>query len=570
MKKAKIALATLAACFMLAPTTALAAEETKYEEGWQDNYTWYQFEDGTYAKDGIYPATLTDGSVDEDGNPLMTLYAFDENGYLVTGWYEYEDHWFYADPSTAELVKNWQKIDGAWYYFYDDMIDSTLELPYMFENDTFRLYEDEDDEEGTLYCFDEDGALTTGWYYNPGDYDWYAGTWYYSDSNGVAQTGWQKIDGTYYFFDEDWGNMATSQVIYQQKDAEGNEFYDTYLGDSPVYDEDGYIVDWEDNELIARYRVDRSGAMITGWHNAAPYSTDGTWYYANSDGTLREEADWLSSGGYWYWIDERGSMTTNKYIYYVEYEDGETTYGPSIESRYDEDGNYIEYEITNTYYIGYEGYMIDGWYHDVASNDTGYYSDSWKYSWVGYGLWRGWLSDGGNWYFTDASGNMVRCGTYFTGDWDNAPEEPETPDVEYPDYPSLDYDDFRDEDGYIDWDAYDEAYDKAMEEYRDAVEKYNDTWDEYNDAYEQWQIDEYDWKIDNTYVFDTFGKMVTGGWYGYTSDWGTTWYYANADGTVYDGWLNDGGYWYYIDEGVMLRSKYTPDGYWVGADGICY
>ena len=74
-----------------------------------------------------------------------------------------------------------------------------------------------------------------------------------------------------------------------------------------------------------------------------------------------------------------------------------------------------------------------------------------------------------------------------------------------------------------------------------------------------------------TYIFDETGAMVTG-WYKVTSTVGgqtasSQWYYAGADGVGYNGWVQDGGYWYYIKDGRMLTNQYTPDGYYVGAYG---
>ena len=103
------------------------------------------------------------------------------------------------------------------------------------------------------------------------------------------------------------------------------------------------------------------------------------------------------------------------------------------------------------------------------------------------------------------------------------------------------------------------------------------------------------------YVFDTSGAMKTG--------WAKTnniWYYLKSDGAVYTGWLRDGNTtyylkedgamatgwfqtedeWYYADSsgamavnrwignyyvgstGAMHTSGYTPDGYYVDADGM--
>ncbi len=80
---------------------------------------------------------------------------------------------------------------------------------------------------------------------------------------------------------------------------------------------------------------------------------------------------------------------------------------------------------------------------------------------------------------------------------------------------------------------------------------------------------------------------------------GSTWYYRNSDGSLAaDGWDNINGHWYYFNnsgmmetgwiqssdghwyycvqannpyglpEGAMLESNYTPDGYYVNAEGI--
>ena len=71
-----------------------------------------------------------------------------------------------------------------------------------------------------------------------------------------------------------------------------------------------------------------------------------------------------------------------------------------------------------------------------------------------------------------------------------------------------------------------------------------------------------------------------GNWYYIQPDWGGAmaqskwifdggaWYYVNASGVMLTGWLFDNGAWYYLNEsGVMLTNTWTPDGYFVGADG---
>ena len=50
------------------------------------------------------------------------------------------------------------------------------------------------------------------------------------------------------------------------------------------------------------------------------------------------------------------------------------------------------------------------------------------------------------------------------------------------------------------------------------------------------------------------------------------WYYFGADGYLYmNRWLLWNNLWYYCgSDGSMLRNTYTPDGYWVGGDGVWY
>lgn len=47
------------------------------------------------------------------------------------------------------------------------------------------------------------------------------------------------------------------------------------------------------------------------------------------------------------------------------------------------------------------------------------------------------------------------------------------------------------------------------------------------------------------------------------------WRYQNDDGSYATGWVQDDGKYYYLDSnGIMLTDTRTPDGYYVGADGV--
>ena len=47
------------------------------------------------------------------------------------------------------------------------------------------------------------------------------------------------------------------------------------------------------------------------------------------------------------------------------------------------------------------------------------------------------------------------------------------------------------------------------------------------------------------------------------------WYYFDAQGYMATGWVQVDGVYYYLDtrSGAMYANRYTPDGYWVEADG---
>lgn len=87
--------------------------------------------------------------------------------------------------------------------------------------------------------------------------------------------------------------------------------------------------------------------------------------------------------------------------------------------------------------------------------------------------------------------------------------------------------------------------------------------------------------IDENYRMAHGWTQVDGDWY-YFNDYGAAavkcWmekdgnkYFLQADGTMAKNkWINWDSTWYYVGpDGIMYRNRYTPDGYWVNAAGIC-
>ena len=51
---------------------------------------------------------------------------------------------------------------------------------------------------------------------------------------------------------------------------------------------------------------------------------------------------------------------------------------------------------------------------------------------------------------------------------------------------------------------------------------------------------------------------------------GGKWYYLGSDGAMVENkWILTNGVWYYLgSDGAMLTDTVTPDGYYVGKDGV--
>lgn len=254
------------------------------------------------------------------------------------------------------------------------------------------------------------------------------------------------------------------------------------------------------------YYFENGGAMVDGWYNYGnAFSTYGDWVYCYADGTPADK--WVAINGKWYYFNE-GWMQSAEWIY-------------------DENDDDIRY------YLGHDGAMVTGWYHFEYSDPHSKYSSNWIYTDPASGVaYTGWVLSGAKWYFI-TDGYMERSGAAYT--------------VEYPESPQ--WEDFCGEDGIMS--------EEEQKAYDDACEKADFAWEENYEAHRN-----------SLYVFGDDGAMLTGGWYQYKDTYGSTWYYANADGTAARGWKEISGKWYYFDsyDGKMYTNCYI-DGCWLGADG---
>ena len=381
----------------------------------------------------------------------------------------------------------------------------------------FSIYDDAS-HESKYYATNKNGAVCnkTGWFEET---DQYGNTyWYYGNDDGSLKTGWFEENGQKYYLN------PTLQVrtfgVYDDTTSE----YKYYLADKygHVYFKNGWIED-----------TDQYGNT--------------SWYYGNDDGSLY--TGWLTIDNKKYYFMWDGSCACD------------TGNGTGV---YEIDGKSYHFEAN--------GALDTGWYR---SSDKSYGGSCWAYSKEdGTVVKRAWIQSGSDWYYLDEDGVALTNTTAYEMKTDSG----ETYLVNYPDS------------NYMTGRMY--SFDKEGRMLNKAGwQKIENTYydgngnETYTNWYylntdgtlynEKWLLDNGNWYYfqdgimvsdrisdigDETYIFDENGHMLADGWkklYNF-------WYYLNKNGTGYNGWLNGT---YYIDQGKMLTSCYTPDGYFVDANG---
>ena len=248
--------------------------------------------------------------------------------------------------------------------------------------------------------------------------------------------------------------------------------------------------------------------------------------------TATQSGKWIHGGGWWY-----------------QYADG--TYPKDCFA-----------EINGkTYYFDHSGYMVTGW---KEIDYVTYYFDS------NGAMVTGWQSIGGKWYYFKEDGRMA---TYVTEV--NNKQQVFAPSGQWVSGWTYDRKIYYNDDGTVDWDYYNWYYansDGTPYDYN-KNDDIQGGWLQYGG---KWYYIDYDGEMLRNRKVKVYGKdyrlkpdgtMITG-WY-QSGTGASDWYYANADGTLYDGWLYYGKDWYYINDGRMQTGWITSKGkkYYLGIDG---
>lgn len=190
-------------------------------------------------------------------------YAFDEDGWARTGWFQEGSRWYYLNQDGG-MATGWLLNGGQWYYLRENGAMATGWLQ----------------EGSTWYYLSGNGAMATGW-------QWIGRSWYYLRGNGSMATDWLKEGSTWYYL-KDSGAMATGWQLI------GNTWY--YLKGNGAM-----AVGWQ---LIGStwYYLKDNGAMATGW-----IQLGNTWYYLKSSGKMAAD-EWIGN----YFVDKSGAWIPDK------------------------------------------------------------------------------------------------------------------------------------------------------------------------------------------------------------------------------------------------------------------
>ena len=468
---------------------------------------------------------------------------------------------------------------------------------------------------GNWYYFDVNDGMQKGWILDNS---------YYLDENGVMLSGWQNIDGDDYFFNASGYKLRNCWIGNNYLLEDGKMAKDQWIGDYYV-DENGlwvpslHLYEWKTvdgkkkcysnkthsfvtNQLIQingsyyyfdsegcvatgfttidqnTYYFDANGKMVTGW-----IQIDGTYYFFNASGIMKNSS-WQGN----YYLNSEGKMLVNAFTpdgYYVGSDGAYLTnswfkhdgkdyyvngYGHLVKNAWvgayflKADGAMATSEFTpDQYYVNANGvYLTSQW---IKYHGKDYYvSESGKL------VKNQWVGD----YYIDGNGNVSKdtwAGAYYLGSNGKYVKNQFTPDGYYCGADGI----------YV----------------TNRWVKYNGK-DYYMNAYGKmakavWQGNYYlgddGFMLTNTFTPDGFYVGSDGAWS--TSHWvfdGQWWYrhydgtyktndfetignqtyYFNKNGYMVTGWKKINGKDYFFNaSGAMLKSTYTPDKFYVGADG---
>ena len=519
---------------------------------------WVKFSDGYkyYDESGqVVKGTST--------SPVMKAiggnnYAFDLNGYMLTGWQEVDGTKYYfakngvrndtykvaSDALTvSDTNGTWEKVSGLWKYKLSNgsyATDTVLYIDnhyYAFDSSGYMLTDStmwvnngvENSSSGYVHA-DKNGYLIKGWCK---DYD---GRYQYFGNNYAAYTdGVYTIGNKQYFFQNRY-MVASKTFIYDEKvykaaDSGALTLVDTTNKTDWVKASDGWYDYWyyyENGKLVTnsfkvigskKYYFSESGKMYSG--EVLEYGDKA--YYVDQNGVVIEKTNawYQDEDGELYYYKEDGSLAVRG-IYTI----GDKKYCFDIYGKLQKNIAYYQY----SYYITDDGGAL------LLSKGWKFVNFEWRYVQENGTLLRNsFLTEGNKKYYLDDNGAMV------------------TNDVRM-----------------IDGTYY------AFNE-NGVVTQTVSSFDGWKKIQNEWYYSKngnlnYTGRVGNNFVSN--GKMVTNqcvnGYYvGYEGEiqkgwiqYNGNWLYADPSTGVLpkSQWLKQGNNWYYIQNGYMITGLLKIDG----------
>ena len=504
---------------------------------------WVKFTDGYkyYDENGqAVKGTSTSPVMKEiDGNS----YAFDLNGYMLTGWQEVDGTKYYfaengvrndtykvaSDALTvSDTNGTWEKVSGLWKYKLSNgsyATDTVLYIDnhyYAFDSSGYMLTDFtlwvnngvENSSSGYVRA-DKNGYLIKGWYK---DYD---GRYQYFGNNYAAYTdGVYTIGNKQYFFQYNF-MVASKTFIYDEKvymaaDSGALTLVDTTNKTDWIEISDGWYDYWyyyENGKLVTnsfkvigskKYYFSSDGKMLSN----LTYEINGRHYYINESGVVIEKKNawYQNEDGELYYYKADGSLAL-KEIYTI----GDKNYCFDIDGKLQKNIAYYQY----SYYITDDGGAL------LLSKGWKFVNFEWRYVQENGTLLRNsFLTEGNKKYYLDDNGAMV------------------TNDVRM-----------------IDGTYY------AFNE-NGVVTQTVSSFDGWKKIQNEWYYSKngnlsYTGRVGNNYVSD--GKMLTNSIVG---AYGETQYYVDYNGEIQKGWIKGYNTWLYADPstGVLPKSQWLKQG----------
>ena len=320
----------------------------------------YYFENGQLKTNCIY----SNGELN---------YVSDNSGiaHKVTGnnkWINYDGIYYYIKDN--RLLRGCiEKIDSRYYGFDNAGNMYANQMFYMGYNDT------NDQWRNARFYANASGALVTDtWKKDNSD-------WYYFGKDAASVDGLNTINGVTYYFNN--GRMSTLYAVSVDdknyicdKDGAAHEVSgnNKWLNYNDVY---FYIKD----NVFLRYTVEKIGGAYYGFDNAGKM-------YADALFNISKAWDGESYENRWFYANESGALTTNKWMTYQNNKYYFGADGASLNGMRTIDGGQYYFEwgklITNgAYGFGEKNYVSDskGIVHEIVGNNKWFNIDG-KYYYV--------------------------------------------------------------------------------------------------------------------------------------------------------------------------------------------